>query len=147
MLTARQVDATLRLHGGRTTRQRRMVYAALAASHDHPTAGTLHREIRRRLPSLSLATVYRSLEVLVRAGLAIRLAHASGVARYDARTDAHDHLRCLGCGRVEDLQVPRRPGSPAVPPHPSFTVTDYHLELVGYCAECGAPSRYRGDTA
>jgi Fe2+ or Zn2+ uptake regulation protein len=147
MSPATQVDTALRSLGGRVTRQRRALYATLAARRDHPTAEALYRDLRRRLPDLSLATVYRTLEVLVRAGLAIRLAHASGVARYDARTDAHDHRRCLACGRVEDLEVPRRPGPPADLHHPSFTVTDYHLELVGYCADCGAPSRDRGDTA
>lgn len=138
------IDHRLRSLGGRSTRQRRAVHAALAARHDHPTAEALHREIRGRLPGLSLATVYRTLEVLARAGLAIRLADASGVARFDARTDPHDHLRCLGCGRVEDLMAPRRPDTIADLNPESFTVTDYNLELVGYCAGCGDPRHGQG---
>lgn len=141
------IEEQLRALGGRSTLQRRAILGALAARHDHPTAEGLHREIRRRIPGLSLATVYRTLDVLVRAGMAIRLPDATGSARYDARTEAHDHLRCLTCGRVEDLDLPRRPGTIADLNPASFTVTDYRLELVGYCAGCGTPRSGKGEHA
>ena len=145
MIAVREVETRLRARGGRATRQRRAIYSALAARHDHPTAELLHREIRRRIPELSLATVYRALDVLVRSGLAIRLPDASGVARFDARTEDHDHLRCLGCGRVEDLPASHRPEPDIDRQTASFTVTGYHLELVGYCAGCGVPQAGQGD--
>jgi Fe2+ or Zn2+ uptake regulation protein len=144
-ITAGAVDARLRARGGRATRQRRAIYAALAARHDHPTAETLHREIRRRHPDLSLATVYRTLDILVRAGLAIRLPDGAGVARFDARTDDHHHLRCLACGRVSDIEASRRPETFLSHSPESFTITGYHLELVGYCAGCGEPRTGEGD--
>src|SRR5262245_60728321 len=97
------LDAALRARGARPTRQRRAIFAALSTRHDHPTAETLHRAVRARVPDLSLATVYTTLEILVGAGLAGRLVGPDGVARYDARTDGHDHLRCLGCGRIDDV--------------------------------------------
>lgn len=141
------IGSRLRARGGRTTRQRRAIHGALAARHDHPTAEDLHASLKRRLPDLSLATVYRTLDVLVRAGLASRLAQAPGPARYDARVDEHDHTRCLGCGRIDDFDVPRRSDRIADLATAPFSLTGVHLELVGYCAACGLPQRGEGESA
>ncbi|HEX9428684.1 MAG TPA: Fur family transcriptional regulator [Candidatus Polarisedimenticolia bacterium] len=140
-LPSAELDDRLRSHGLRATRQRRAVHAALARHHDHPTAESLHREVRRRMPGLSLATVYKALEALVRAGASGRIVHADGVARYDARTDQHDHRRCLRCGRVEDLELPHRPDRIADIPGGKFSITGYRLELLGHCARCAAAGR------
>lgn len=131
------LDQVLRARGERATRQRRAIFAALAARADHPTAEALHREVRRRVPGISLATVYTALEVLVDAALAARLAGPDGVSHYDARTDTHDHQRCLGCGRIDDLERP--PGRMVRTENyhaPGFRALDCRLEVVGYCAAC-----------
>src|SRR5262249_15590501 len=133
-LTDEALDRALRARGGRSTRQRRAVYRALAARSDHPTAEDLHREARRRLPSLSLATGYCTLDVLARAGAAARIVDACGVAHFDARIDPHDHRRCARCGRLDDVELPHRPERIADIPSPDFTITGYRLELVGTCA-------------
>ncbi|HYV85664.1 MAG TPA: Fur family transcriptional regulator [Patescibacteria group bacterium] len=131
------LDSILRSRGERATRQRRAVFAALADRADHPTAEAIHRVTRRRIPGLSLATVYTSLEVLVNAGLAGRLSGPDGVAHYDARTDGHDHRRCLGCGRIEDLdRTPQRTLALETCHAPGFRAVDCRIEIVGYCAAC-----------
>src|SRR5262245_60720763 len=133
----RALDRLLRARGERPTRQRRAVFAALVDRTDHPTAETLHRIARRNIPDLSLATVYTTLEVLVDAGLAGRLAGPDGVAHYDARTDAHDHRRCLGCGRIDDLdRSPHRTPLLDTCHVPGFRAVDCRIEIVGYCAAC-----------
>src|SRR5262249_59374589 len=69
---------------------------------DHPTADWVYRQARRRLPRISLGTVYRNLKRLAEEGL-IREIHAGGhPARFDGNTGRHYHIRCLGCGRVND---------------------------------------------
>src|SRR6267142_397881 len=131
------LDHVLRSRGERATRQRRAVYAALLERTDHPTAEALHRVARRRIPGMSLATVYTTLEVLVNAGLAGRLAGADGASHYDARTDGHDHRRCLGCGRIDDLdRSPQRTPAPDTCHAPGFRAVDCRIEIVGYCAAC-----------
>jgi len=137
------LDGALRARGARPTRQRRAIFSALSARLDHPTAETLYRSVRRRVPGLSLATVYTTLEVLVEAGLAGRFIGADGVAHYDARTDAHDHRRCLGCGRIDDLD--RRGGDDLIPLQPTadFRPTGYRIEVTGYCAGCHEPAGAR----
>ena len=133
----RALDGVLRSRGARATRQRRAIYAALLDRVDHPTAEALHRIARRRIPGMSLATVYTTLEVLVNAGLAGRLAGADGASHYDARTDGHDHRRCLRCGRIEDLdRKPQRTPELETCHTPGFRAVDCRIEIVGYCAAC-----------
>lgn len=134
-LRSRLEDA-LRARGARPTRQRRAIYAALAGRIDHPTAETLHRSVRRLVPGLSLATVYTSLETLAAAGLVGRIVGPDGVARYDGRMDVHDHRRCLGCGAIDDLERPAGWSTLETYDTPGFLRTDYHIEIVGYCASC-----------
>ncbi|HZN04998.1 MAG TPA: Fur family transcriptional regulator [Candidatus Polarisedimenticolia bacterium] len=132
----KDLETALRRRGARPTRQRRVVYAALAERCDHPTAEAIHRAARRRSPGMSLATVYTTLDLLVEAGLAARVAGPDGAARFDARTDRHDHRRCLACGRIEDVE--RSGEGPRLDPYqrPDFHAVDLRLEIVGYCSGC-----------
>jgi Fe2+ or Zn2+ uptake regulation protein len=96
--------ATLARHGIRATRQREEIYAALAATHAHPTAEELHRSVRGSQPGISLATVYNTLETFTRAGMCRKLstAAAGGPCRYDA--DLSDHLHVITTdGQVRDI--------------------------------------------
>lgn len=93
----------LRDHGVRPTRQRELVYAALAATRAHPTAEELLTAVRAADPGVSQATVYNTLETLTGCGLARRLPSraAGGPCRYDADVRPHVHLT-LPDGRVVD---------------------------------------------
>jgi Fe2+ or Zn2+ uptake regulation protein len=125
--------------GQRSTRQRQAVYDYLRGVHHHPTADDVYHAVRRRLPRVSLATVYNALELLVRSGRASKLTYGDAAARYDIRTDAHAHARCLACGRVDDVET-----------HPSarwlaglrprrFTVSGFRFEILGHCRDCRPP--------
>ena len=81
----------------------------LQAADCHPTAEQVFAAVRRTVPHMSLATVYKALEALVDAGLAARIAHEAGAARYDARSEAHYHLHCVRTGEVRDLPLPYDP--------------------------------------
>lgn len=89
----------------RMTAQRRVVLEELERSGSHPSADELYERVRERLPRISLATVYRNLELLAEKGLIRRLELGGTQMRFDAKTAAHYHLRCVGCGRVEDAPV------------------------------------------
>src|ERR1041385_2628262 len=92
--------------GRRFTRQRAAVFAYLRAVNTHPTAEQVFAAVRQTMPHISLATVYKALEALVASGVAARFAGDDGTARYDGRSDAHYHLRCLRTGQVRDLPLP-----------------------------------------
>lgn len=124
--------------GHRFTEQRAAVYRYLAHTDVHPTADEVFSAVRRDLPGISLATVYKSLETLVGCGLAVKLTYADESARYDGRTDPHHHARCLICGRVTDIpgEIPSREIESLRTRAGNFTVTGYRFELSGYCSSC-----------
>jgi Fe2+ or Zn2+ uptake regulation protein len=123
--------------GRRSTRQREAVYDYLRGVDHHPTAEDVYLAVKRRVPRVSLATVYNALELLVRHGLASKLTYGDAAARYDIRTDAHSHARCLGCGRVADIEATPAPRWLRGIRAPNFTATGFRFELLGRCRACG----------
>jgi Fe2+ or Zn2+ uptake regulation protein len=126
--------------GWRLTRQRQVVHTYLQSVDFHPTAEQVYMAVRRRIPRISLATVYKALEALVEAGLAAKLADASGPARFDHRCDCHYHVRCLRSGQIRDLDVPfdadlldrLDPQLVERLRQQGFQVSGHRLEIVGY---------------
>ena len=128
----------LQAGGQRFTEQRAAVYRYLAATDIHPTADEVFSAVRRDLPGISLATVYKSLETLVGCGLAVKLTYTDASSRYDGRTDPHHHARCVACGAVTDIpgELPSREITALRRRAGGFTITGYRLELSGYCPTC-----------
>ncbi|MBI4521616.1 MAG: transcriptional repressor [Gemmatimonadetes bacterium] len=124
--------------GQRYTEQRGAVYEFLMSTDSHPTADEVFLAVRGRIPGISLATVYKSLETLVGCGLAMKLTYGDSSARYDARTDLHHHVRCLSCGKVCDVpgSLPEREVQRLREGADGFEVTGYRMELLGYCTSC-----------
>lgn len=123
--------------GASLTAQRTAVFDYLSRVEHHPTAEDVFLAVKPELPKISLATVYKNLEALVACGAAAKLTYGDGAARYDIRTDHHFHSRCLGCGRISDLEalggeeLARLVKAPA-----GFQVADYRVEVIGYCRNC-----------
>src|ERR1043166_8770352 len=95
----------LRAAGRRLTRARRIILEVVRASEAHPSAAVVYRAVRRRLPRVSLATVYRNLRMLAADGLLSERADAAGM-RFDGNTADHDHFTCVACGRIYDVPAP-----------------------------------------
>ena len=104
---------------------------------EHPTAEGVYRQARRRLPRISLATVYRNLKELAGEG-AIREMHAGGEsARFDGNTGRHYHIRCVACGRVNDLPISvddrlEKAAGQAM----SYRILGHEVEVRGVCPAC-----------
>lgn len=139
--TAARVETLIsrcRDSGLNVTPQRIAVFRALADAHDHPSPETLFRRVRGDLPSLSLATIYKSLDALVRLGLA-REVHVGGAAkRYDANLEPHHHLVCTRCSRVSDLYDARYDSIAAPRPTPGFRPRSVSVQVLGVCAACAS---------
>src|SRR5712692_4345695 len=116
-------DAALRARGLRLTSPRRVVLEGLRGTDAHPTAESVHRLVRRRLPRVSLGTAYRNLRLLVAEGLAAEIPGPH--ARFDANMDAHHHFTCVRCGRIVDVDGPL----PAVPVRQSPAASAASLTL------------------
>jgi Fe2+ or Zn2+ uptake regulation protein len=138
-----ELRRALQVRGWRFTRQRAAVYDYLRSVLTHPTAEEVYACVRKSIPRISLATVYKALEALVDSRLAVKLAFADGPARYDCRNDAHYHFRCLRTGLIRDLETPFDPELLAkLDPllvdklrRQGFHVLNYSLELIGYCQD------------
>lgn len=131
------LKSKLESRGAHLTQQRAAVFDYLSQVEHHPTADEVYLAVKQKLPKISLATVYKNLEALVNCGAISKLTYGDAAARYDIRTDHHYHTRCLGCGKIWDLEA--RAGHEwlkQIKPQAGFAVEDYRLELRGYCRDC-----------
>lgn len=126
----------------RMTRQRSVILDTLMSMRSHPTADELYDMVRRQLPSVSLGTIYRNLDVLARSGRVRKLEAGGSQARFDAELEPHHHVRCGACGRVDDVAITQesRTARPEQSMH-GFCITGYRIEYDGYCPDCRNGSR------
>lgn len=132
--------ATLRQRGYRVTPQREMVIEAIAHSDRHMTAEEVYELVRGRTRALNIATVYRTLELLVEEGLASRADLGGGQEVYaTVRHGAHIHLVCRQCGEVIDADAGVLDALLAqLETRYAFTCQPEHFVLYGLCADCQA---------
>ncbi len=131
----------------RMTKQRRLVLEELRKLKNHPSAESLFGILRQKMPNISLGTVYRNLDVLVNGGLVLKLDLAGGQCRYDGDVSPHYHVRCRGCGAVDDIRECEVSGvsNPRVL-HSDYVVTGWRMEFDGLCPRCQAALVERSST-
>ena len=121
--------------GQRASRQREIILKELCSLRCHPTADELYDRVRKILPRVSLGTVYRNLELLTEKGLIMKLGPGER-RRFDGNAHPHPHVRCLACGRVDDIA----PGvdAPELPAadRQGYQITGCNIEYTGVCPAC-----------
>jgi Fur family transcriptional regulator, stress-responsive regulator len=125
----------LRNREWRLTAQRRVIAEALAGEHVHLTADEVFERARARLPEVSRATVYNTLNELVGMGELLEMTHADGRRRYDPNVEErHHHLVCIDCGRTLDVTAddPRLPDEQL---H-GFELLDVQVTFRARCPDC-----------
>jgi Fur family transcriptional regulator, peroxide stress response regulator len=121
----------------RATRQLEAVFQALQGDPTHPFADEIYRRVRKTLPRISLATVYRNLQRLVKEGKIRSVVLGERVARYDPEISDHDHFICEHCGRVIDLFLERDRQVDLTPlAKAGYIVTMHSLTVYGVCQIC-----------
>lgn len=101
----KEVPEVLREKGLKVTPQRIAIYNMLYNTNEHPTAETIYKALVPSNPTMSLATVYKTLDSFKTSKLVQELNVGEGCSRYDANTDSHPHLVCNYCGRVFDIDM------------------------------------------
>ena len=125
--------------GLKVTSQRSAIFSMLATTDAHPTPEEVYSEIRKSAPSISLATVYKILDLFHDRGFIRRVSTQGQVARYDANIDPHHHLICSGCGRIRDISFAQNvPAREALPDSAGFRVSNYEIQFHGLCSDCQA---------
>ena len=138
--TLEQLRKAFAAKGLPVTHQRLAVFEALRHAHDHPSAEDLHVRLKRRYPSLSLGTVYKTLQTFQELGLASLVNYPSVEARYDAITHRHHHAICERCGRIEDLFDQDLDSLPP-PKAKGFKFTSHSVHFRGLCESCQRQDR------
>lgn len=125
------------------TRQRRVILEEVVKCRDHPRADQIYERVRRRLPKISLGTVYRTLDLLSERGLIRRLELGGNRMRFDGRVEEHYHIRCLECDRLVDVDS-RQFACIDIPDEEmsGFRILGHQLEFFGLCPDC---MKGRGD--
>ncbi|MBM3736387.1 MAG: transcriptional repressor [Acidobacteria bacterium] len=121
------------------THQRLVIYEALASTDEHPTPEAVFERVRKKIPSISLATVYKNIRSFADAGLLreVSLLHES--LRLDANLADHHHLVCERCKSVTDLPHDAlAPVRMKINPPDRFQVHRFNVEVLGLCARCAA---------
>lgn len=137
MMDFDSVADILRKNGLKVTPQRMAVYGTLCGMENHPTVEMLYQRLQPEHPTMSLATVYKALEVLVHVGLVQQLNVGEDSFRYDARTVQHSHVRCTKCNRVEDIMdVDDSHIMSEVAAKTAYKLTGRQLYFFGLCDNC-----------
>jgi len=119
------------------THQRQVIYDALIAMPGHPSPEEVYAKVRRRIPSISLATVYKNLNRFLKAGLLQEMSVHHGSLRVEVNDHPHHHLVCSSCKKIEDIdseQIGPLHVRGRLPK--GFAVQRYSVDVIGLCARC-----------
>lgn len=121
----------------RITRQRKVILEELRKVTSHPTADEIYQTVKIRLPKISLGTVYRNLEVLSEAGEIQKIDVDKNRLRYDGNPEEHYHIKCIKCGRVDDLHdLPDSNVEKKASRITNWEITGHRLDFLGICPAC-----------
>ena len=129
-----------RERGLKVTPQRECIFDVLWGAEAHPSADAVYAEARTRMPTMSLKTVYQTLNDLAAMGEIQQLDLGTGATRFDPNVDTHHHLVCTGCGKVRDLYADY--SAIEVPPDAGqgFKVGSAEVVFRGLCPDCDESS-------
>ena len=131
-----------RERGIRITHQRLEIFRELAKTEEHPSADALFERVRKRLPTVSLDTVYRTLSFFGEHDMISKVGGVGGRARFDANTDPHHHFICSACGLIRDFSCREYDGLRAPPEVLSLgDVKSVRVEVQGVCSQCRRKSQ------
>lgn len=144
MRSPAELTGIFRARGLKVTPQRQAIFRALHESTVHPTAEAVYDTVQAEMPTISLRTVYQTLNDLSAMGEIHAVDLGTGSARFDPTTEPHHHLVCGACGRVQDLDADF-PGV-ALPTENEFgfEVTATEIVFRGRCRDCASASGDEG---
>jgi len=121
----------------RMTHQREIILKELQVAPFHPTADELFARIKTKLPRISLATVYRNLEILSEANLVKKIAISGRQKRFDWDIESHSHVYCIECQRVDNIIPNPKVDFDAISPNNiGYKISGCRIEYFGLCPNC-----------
>lgn len=121
----------------KSTPQRIAIYKYLLSTKEHPSAETIYNALQKDYPTMSLATVYKSLNTLVETNLVQELNVGEGNFRYDSNINPHPHIQCIVCKRVDDVNdITFTDLINKVKPYTDYDVLSNQVYFYGICKKC-----------
>ena len=123
--------------GMKVTHQRMEIFRVVVSTEEHPDVVSIHRRVKKKIPTISLDTVYRNLKLLAEHGLISIVGMSQESVRFDGNMHYHHHFTCMKCGTIrdfssegiDDLEIPDAAKAFGAP-------LSLHLEVKGICARC-----------
>lgn len=141
-MDSKKVTTLLREKGFKVTPQRLAIYKALCNTTEHPSAEIIFNGLQPYYPTMSLATVYKTIDILREIGLVQILNVGEDSFRYDANTEAHPHVRCLICNRVDDIfGVDASAYLANIAEKTDYQLSGQQFYFYGVCAACQAKEK------
>jgi len=131
-----KMTTSLRGKGFRLTPQRLEIIKFLSYSRSHPAAMDIFKRVKRKVPQISISTVYYTIDMLKRVGLIQELEFYDSDNRYDVNLSDHVNLVCRKCGKIEDFMEALPFSSKIIEEKTGFQSLGMRYEYYGYCKEC-----------
>src|ERR1700747_2735115 len=139
MINNSDFRALCRQHQLAATHQRRVIYATVMSLHGHPSPELIYDSVRKKIPTISLATVYKNVRTFLESGMLREVSFHHGSLRVEPNEHEHHHLVCVRCKQITDLDagslVPVRMKS-RLPR--GFQLARISVDVLGICAACAA---------
>lgn len=129
---------TMQLKKKRVTPQRIAIFKYLRSTDSHPTAQQIYTHVKEEFPTITLATVYKTLEMLEKIDKVRELGFYGDSTRFEANMNPHINLICIKCGKIVDLDENESLNhlKAKINYNSEFTITDQRVEFYGYCQKC-----------
>jgi Fe2+ or Zn2+ uptake regulation protein len=137
--SAEELTKLFRSHGRKVTAQRQRIFAALQGNISHPTAESVYEAVKAEMETISLKTVYQTLNELAAMGEVLVLNLGTGTSRFDPNVEkVHHHLVCRSCGKVRDLHADFSDVTVPAGCGDEFEVGEAEVVFRGLCGDCRA---------
>lgn len=124
-------------HGLAATHQRQVLYEVMQTMPGHPSPEEVYARVKKRVPAISLATVYKNIHLFVQKGVLKQLSMHHGSLRVELNSHIHHHMVCSHCKAITDIAEKDLGVLPAVRELPGgFQVERYSIDVIGICAAC-----------
>jgi Fe2+ or Zn2+ uptake regulation protein len=139
MKTAEELTSLFRARGRKVTAQRQCIFRALQGDVTHPSADVVYARVRGEMETISLKTVYQTLNELASLGEVSALDLGTGTTRFDPNVEiGHHHLVCVSCGKVRDLHADFSFLTVPEGSEEGFRLGEAEVVFRGTCSECRA---------
>jgi Fur family peroxide stress response transcriptional regulator len=129
-------------HGLTATHQRQVLYEVMQTMPGHPSPEEVYARVKKRIPAISLATVYKNIHLFIESGVLKEVSLHHGSLRVEMNSHVHHHMVCSHCKSITDIEekylgvLPKRQNLPG-----GFQVERYAIDVIGICATCQKAKR------